>query len=632
MSAKKSAQRLSNRPALVESLESRKLLAAVGTTVGGVDPYSMGKGEWIWDVAKARSNTNTASVQALIDYLKARGIKWIVVKAGDGNNAPSSGLYAQFNSDLITRAHTAGLKVFAYHVVYGGVTPNSGNSTTTVAGEKAAMDKIMAVKPDGYIFKVDVEWEKLSSPNSVAEGYGKYFHDRYSTKLLGYAPPAYADLHSKFPYQGFGKYADVAMPMMYWHSIALAGTPGKIISDVDASWKKLYNGFATAGKSDSVKPLVPLGQGFDEATVATSPLELTDFFSLLRADADPASPFGYNGVGWWSAQHHSPEQWTSIANNTITAPTGSISGSVFNDTDGDGIKDLTETVLANRTVYDDTNNNGSFDAYEPFAKTNSSGNYTIPYRGAGVHRVRQVQPAGTRQSSPLGNLPQLVTLTSGQKAANIVLASTEMALITGVVYEDANDSGNRDLNERVLSGWQVYVDSNRNGVLDTGEPTTTSNSKGSYLFTIAAGNYQVRMSIKPGFRISTPAAQYHGITLGAGENIHKLFGVTSNALISGFIFNDTNANGIKESGEGALVGWRVWVDKDVDGVFDSNEPSTLSDAHGKYRVNFVGGGTWRVQTLVPTGWKATLPAPPVRKITIASGGTTSNKNFGMQHV
>src|SRR4029078_12320904 len=85
MSAKMFAQS-SVRSVTMESLESRKLLAAVGSLVGGVDPYNMGKGEWIWDMSKARAHTSTTSVQGLIDFLKARGVKWLIVKAGDGNN------------------------------------------------------------------------------------------------------------------------------------------------------------------------------------------------------------------------------------------------------------------------------------------------------------------------------------------------------------------------------------------------------------------------------------------------------------------------------------------------------------------------------------------------------------------
>ena len=100
-------------------------------------------------------------------------------------------------------------------------------------------------------------------------------------------------------------------------------------------------------------------------------------------------------------------------------------------------------------------------------------------------------------------------------------------------------------------------------------------------------------------------------------------------LISGSIFRDINGNGIKDSSEAALAGWRVWVDLDGDGIFDTNEPSALTDATGKSRISSVSGGTYRIEAFIPSGWAATLPGSATRKITLANGlGTTSNKNFG----
>jgi hypothetical protein len=62
----------------------------------------------------------------------------------------------------------------------------------------------------------------------------------------------------------------------------------------------------------------------------------------MRNDPDPASPFGWNGASFWSVQHHTSGHWLSIGNGTVGAATGSISGEVFNDTDGDGLHDPSE--------------------------------------------------------------------------------------------------------------------------------------------------------------------------------------------------------------------------------------------------------------------------------------------------
>src|SRR5690242_4095246 len=71
-------------PIQMESLEARTLLA----TVGGVDPFNMGKGEFIWQVGATETNTGTKTVAAMVDFMKKKGFKWLAVKAGDGNDGP----------------------------------------------------------------------------------------------------------------------------------------------------------------------------------------------------------------------------------------------------------------------------------------------------------------------------------------------------------------------------------------------------------------------------------------------------------------------------------------------------------------------------------------------------------------
>jgi hypothetical protein len=172
----------------------------------------------------------------------------------------------------------------------------------------------------------------------------------------------------------------------------------------------------------------------------------------------------------------------------------------------------------------------------------------------------------------------------------------------------------------------------QNGALDAGESSTISDSKGNYVFNVPAGDYQVREIPAGGYRITSPSKTLYDLTLSAGEATTRFFGNTTNVLISGYVYNDKNANGIKDAGEAGLSGWRVFVDVDGDGVFDGDEPSTLTDATGKYRLTSVGGGTWRIQVALPSKWTGTVPGSAARKITLASGGTTSNKNFGVKQI
>ena len=66
--------------------------------------------------------------------------------------------------------------------------------------------------------------------------------------------------------------------------------------------------------------------------------------------------------------------------------------------------------------------------------------------------------------------------------------------ISGVVYQDLDNSGTRDAGEPVAVGRVVWLDTNNNGALDAGEASTTTDATGAYTFADLAGNttYHVR--------------------------------------------------------------------------------------------------------------------------------------------
>src|ERR1700729_1818951 len=85
-----------------------------------------------------------------------------------------------------------------------------------------------------------------------------------------------------------------------------------------------------------------------------------------------------------------------------TPATAIISGNVFNDANGDGIRQSTEHGIPNITVYLDTNNNGSPDPGEVTTTTDTNGHYqflVIP----NTYEVREVLPTGSIQTTPANN-------------------------------------------------------------------------------------------------------------------------------------------------------------------------------------------------------------------------------------
>jgi hypothetical protein len=80
------------------------------------------------------------------------------------------------------------------------------------------------------------------------------------------------------------------------------------------------------------------------------------------------------------------------------APTGSITGIVFNDSNGDGKQQRGKANLSGRRIYLDLNNDVARQSSEPQKTTDSNGRYRFDRLAAGLYCVRQVLPAGSRSS------------------------------------------------------------------------------------------------------------------------------------------------------------------------------------------------------------------------------------------
>ena len=77
-----------------------------------------------------------------------------------------------------------------------------------------------------------------------------------------------------------------------------------------------------------------------------------------------------------------------------------LSGTVFDDQDGDRVRDAGEPGMAGVTVYLDSNDNGRLDAGEPSRLTDANGGYAFTDVAAGARVVREVAPTGYQQTSP----------------------------------------------------------------------------------------------------------------------------------------------------------------------------------------------------------------------------------------
>jgi hypothetical protein len=146
--------------------------------------------------------------------------------------------------------------------------------------------------------------------------------------------------------------------------------------------------------------------------------------------------------------------------------------------------------------------------------------------------------------------------------------------IRGQLFEDLNGNGVRDQGEdHGLAGWAVYLDTNNNGILDLGEPTTVTDATGTYFFPQApAGNYVVR-AVPPDrswFPTSSGTPHFFNNFLDDPQATPLTdLGFYHPASLSGTVFLDANRSGGRDSGEAGLAGRTVYLDLNGNGTLDA---------------------------------------------------------------
>ncbi|MBE9120242.1 hypothetical protein IQ269_05315 [Tychonema sp. LEGE 07199] len=304
---------------------------------------------------------------------------------------------------------------------------------------------------------------------------------------------------------------------------------------------------------------------------------------------------------------------------------GTIAGTKFNDINSNGSQDPGEQPLANWQIYLDLNRNNRLDGGEPVTLTNFQGNYAFVNIPADTYLVREVQQPGFRQTTPD---PGPINVTSNANINNVNFGNVFfVGSISGIKYNDLNANSIRDATDPPLANWQIYLDLNGNNSLDPGEPNTITNPQGNYTFgNVSPGRYLVREVQQPGWVQTTPnpgAIDITGNTNAVGVNFGNNFPTGS---ISGFKFNDLNANGINEPTEPRVANWPIYIDLNNNNAPDPNEPSTLTNPQGNFSFINLPQGTYFVREVPQPGFRQTTPSPT--PITVGNGTNATNLSFG----
>lgn len=90
----------------------------------------------------------------------------------------------------------------------------------------------------------------------------------------------------------------------------------------------------------------------------------------------------------------------------------------------------------------------------------------------------------------------------------------------------------------------------------------------------------------------------------------------------GWIFDDINANGLRDSGEGGLADWTVTL---IDAKGTTH--TTKSDASGKYQFEEIEPGKYRLSVQPPKGWRATTTKGGITSLSVEAP-PKENLDFG----
>ena len=281
-------------------------------------------------------------------------------------------------------------------------------------------------------------------------------------------------------------------------------------------------------------------------------------------------------------------------------------GHAFADTNVNGIQDADETGTMESVLYADLNNNGKRDQTdhgdktdEPYTVIHSSnsiydtGGFELELPGAGTYTLRvdhldntfgDGYPVATNPSALVVTIAknELKTLDVGMKAAGI---------IEPTFFIDTNKNGIRDAGENPGGHPDLFLDLNRNGKFDAYEPIDRATSFGYYVrengsyesprFLALTGTYDLRMLPDTNSDITLPAIT---VNVKSAKTINPAIGVLPPRVLSGRLYHDLNANGVRDTYETAFEYVGIWLDLDGNGHRDAGEPSTHTKGNGSYTI------------------------------------------------
>ncbi len=260
--------------------------------VGTLPKYVIGKGVWTHRLEQCEGG----DIDKMIKRAKENGLDYITLKVADGREYRNKTSFWGSNepakwtvqSPLVEAFHQAGIKVYAWGFNY--------LRHPEIEADRAI--EALKLGADGYIFDVEEQSRYRATMAEKLSSKVRAWVDRHCPeKILVCSTYCRIDRQPGLPLDRFGKYCDLFMPQAYHQTFGWS--PEQTINQMCLVWMRQERAWSKAGKSDSIKPIIPTGQ----AHVSIPAIEITQFANAAQ---------GYAGVNFWLWDTMGQKQWHAV--------------------------------------------------------------------------------------------------------------------------------------------------------------------------------------------------------------------------------------------------------------------------------------------------------------------------------
>jgi len=310
---------------------------------------------------------------------------------------------------------------------------------------------------------------------------------------------------------------------------------------------------------------------------------------------------------------------------------GAIGNRVWLDRNGDGSQQTNENGLNGFTVT--INGPGGYTAS---LITSGDGKYSFTNLPSGTYTVCVTPQAGYTQTYDRDGLATAncatVSLSSGQVRTDVDFGYRGTASLGDRVWNDVNgDTVQAASGEAGLTGWVVSI-SGPSGY----SASMATGSNGIYGFSfLAPGSYTVCVTPQVGYAQTydldgLATANCATAVLTARMNRTDVdFGyrTVTTGSIGDRVWNDADGDGVQETGESGLVGWKVSI------TGNGVNRTTTTGADGAYSFSGLTAGSYTVCVSPATGYNPTYDRDGIStancaSVTLTTGQSRTDVDFG----